>query len=110
MHCISIYTSTETKHTHLYTGLTRNTFMNIYNSTVDVFKLSILTVLYFVHGKFQKIIHFRLADPVPPPLDPGCQFDMMCIHVCEKHIYCRKDMLGLGGGGTYLEINYKIVN
>ena len=59
-------------------------------------KLSIITVLYFVHGKFQKIIHFRLADPVPP-LDPGCHFDMMCI--CEKHIYCRKDMLGLGGGG-----------
>ena len=57
-------------------------------------KLSIITVLYFVHGKFQKIIHFRLADPVSP-LDPGCHFDMMCI--CEKHIYCRKDMLGLGG-------------
>ena len=69
-------------------------------------------MLYFVHGKFQKIIHFRLADPVPP-LDPGCHFDMMCI--CEKHIYCRKDMLGLGGGGgggggRYLEINNKIVN
>ena len=58
-------------------------------------KLSIITVLYFVHGKFEKIIHFRLADPVPP-LNPGCHFDMMCI--CEKHIYCRKDMLGLGGG------------
>ena len=69
--------------------------------------LSIITVLYLVHGKFQKIIRFRLADPVPP-LDPGCHFDMMCI--CEKHIYCSKDKLGLGGGGTYLEINYKIVN
>ena len=57
-------------------------------------KLSIITVLYFVHGKFQKIIHFRLADPVPP-LDPGYHFDMMCIF--EKHIYCRKDMRGLGG-------------
>ena len=57
-------------------------------------KLSIVTVLYFVHRKFQKIIHFRLADPVSP-LDPGCHFDMMCI--CEKHINCRKGMLGLGG-------------
>ena len=57
-------------------------------------QLSIITVLYLVHG-FQKIIHFRLADTVPPQ-DPGCHFDMMC--ECEKHIYCRKDMLGLGGG------------
>ena len=39
MHCISIYTSTETKYTHPDTGLTRNTAMNIYNSTVDVFKI-----------------------------------------------------------------------
>ena len=46
-------------------------------------KLSIIKVLYFVHGKFQKIIHFLLADPVPP-LDPGCHSDMLCI--CEKHI------------------------
>ena len=71
--------------------------MNIYNSTADVFKIVHKTVLDFVHGKFQKIIHFRLADPVSP-LDPGCHFDMMCI--CEKNIYCRKDMLGLGGGRT----------
>ena len=72
-------------------------------------KLSIIKVLYFVHENFQKIINSCLADTVPPPLDPGCHFDMMCI--CEKHIYCQKDMLGLGGGGgTYLEINYKIVN
>ena len=33
------YTSTETKYTHLDTGLTRNTATNIYNSTVDVFKI-----------------------------------------------------------------------
>ena len=33
-------------------------------------KLSIKTVLYFAHGKFQKNIHFPLADPVHP-LDPG---------------------------------------
>ena len=60
-------------------------------------KLSIITVLYFVHGKFQKILHFRLADPVPP-LDPGCHFDIMCI--CEKHINYQKDMLGLVGERT----------
>ena len=45
-------------------------------------KLSITTVLILVHKKFQEIIHFRLADPVPP-LDPGCHFDTMC--ECEKH-------------------------
>ena len=57
-------------------------------------KLSITTVLILVHGKFQKIVHFRLADPVPH-LDPGCHFDMMC--ECEKHINWRKGMLGPGG-------------
>ena len=69
-------------------------------------KLSIITVLYFVHEKFQKIIHFRLADPVPP-LDPGCHFYMMCI--CEKTHILSKGHAG-SRGGTYLEINYKIVN
>ena len=69
-------------------------------------KLSIITVLYFDHGKFQKIIHFCLADPVPH-LDPGCHFDMMCI--CEKHIILSKGHAG-SRWGTYLEINYKIVN
>ena len=44
-------------------------------------KLSIATVLILVHGKFQEIIHFRLANPVPP-LDPECHFDMMC--ECEN--------------------------
>ena len=68
-------------------------------------KLSITNALILVHGKFLEIIHFRLADPVPP-LDPGCHFDMMC--ECEKHINCRKEMLG--PGGTHLELNYKIVN
>ena len=58
-------------------------------------KLSITTVLILVHGKFQEIVHFRLADLVPP-LDPGCHFNMMC--ECEKHINWRKGMLGPGGG------------
>ena len=44
------------------------------------------------HGKFQE----------------STQFDMMC--ECEKYINWQKDMLGLGGGGAHLEINYKIVN
>ena len=57
-------------------------------------KLSITTVLILVHGKFQEIIHFRLADPVPP-LDPGRHFDMMC--ECEKHTNRPKGMLGPGG-------------
>ena len=39
MHCISIYTPTKTKYTQPDTGLTRNTAMNIYNSTVDGFKI-----------------------------------------------------------------------
>ena len=69
-------------------------------------KLSITIVLILIHGKYQEIIRFRLADPVPP-LDPGCHFDMMC--ECEKHTNWRKGMLG-PGGGTNLEINYKIVN
>ena len=56
-------------------------------------KLSIITVLTLVHEKFQKIIHFQLADPVSP-LDPGCHFDIMCEY--EKHINRRNDMLGLG--------------
>ena len=44
-----------------------------------------------------EIIHFRLADPVPP-LDPGCHFDMMCEYdEYEKHINCRKEMLGPRG-------------
>ena len=68
-------------------------------------KLSITTVLILVHRKFQEIIHFRLADPVPP-LDPGCHFDMMC--ECEKH-KLTKEHAG-SRGGTHLEINYKIVN
>ena len=59
-------------------------------------KLTITTVLILVHGKFLEIIHFLLAHHVPP-LDPGCHFDMMC--ECEKHMNCRKDMLGPGGGG-----------
>ena len=69
-------------------------------------KLSIITVLTLVHGKFQKIMHFCLADPVPH-LDSGCHFDMICD--CEKHINWQKDMLGVGAG-VHLEINYKIVN
>ena len=60
-------------------------------------ELCIITSLTLVHGKLQKNIHFCLADPVFP-LDPGCHFDMIC--ACEKHIYWRKDMLGLGGGDT----------
>ena len=61
-------------------------------------KLSITTVLLLVHGKFMEIIHFRLADPAPPPLDPGCHFDMMCEYdEYEKHINCRKEMLGPRG-------------
>ena len=60
-------------------------------------KLSITTVLILVHGKFQEFIHFRLADPAPPPppLDPGCHFDMMREY--EKHINWRKGMLGPWG-------------
>ena len=38
MYCVSINTSTEPKYTHPDTGLTRNMTMNVYNSTVDVFK------------------------------------------------------------------------
>ena len=60
-------------------------------------KLSITTVLILVNGKFQEIIHFCLADPVPP-LDPGCHFDMMCEY--EKRTNCRKGMLGPGGEHT----------
>ena len=69
------------------------------------FKLSITTIFILAHGKFQEIIHFRIADPVPP-LDPGCHFCMM--YECEKHMNWHKNMLGLGG--THLEINYNIVN
>ena len=56
-------------------------------------KLSIIIALTSDHGKFLKIIHFRLADPAR--LEPGWHFDMMC--ECVKHTYWRKDMLGLGG-------------
>ena len=68
-------------------------------------KLSITTVLILIHGKFQEIIHFRLADPVPP-LDPGCHFDMMC--ECGKTHKLTKAHAG-SQGGTHLEINFKIV-
>ena len=57
-------------------------------------KLSIITVLNILFMENFRKLYICLADPVPP-LDPGCHFDMMCI--CEKHIYCQKDMLGLGG-------------
>ena len=67
-------------------------------------KLSITTVLILAQGKFQEIVHFRLADPVPP-LDPGCHFDMLC--ECEKHNDERACWVP---GGTHLELNYKIVN
>ena len=65
-------------------------------------KLSIIAVLYFVHGKFQKIIHFRLAEPVPP-LDPGCHFDtlksfknakvviQLYFHTCSSSIFMKFD-------------------
>ena len=53
---------------------------------------------------FRKLYIFTLL--ILFPLDPGCNFGIMC--ECENYIYCRKDMLGLGVG-AYLEINYKIV-
>ena len=68
--------------------------------------LSITTALILVHGKFQEIIHFHLADPVPP-LDPGCHFDMVC--ECEKTHKLTKGHAG-SRGGTHLEINYNITN
>ena len=59
-------------------------------------ELSIITSLTLVHGKLQKIIHFRLADPVFP-LDPGYHIDMIC--ACEKHILAKGHAGSRGGGG-----------
>ena len=68
-------------------------------------------MLILVHGKFQEIIHVRLADPVPPPLDPGCHFDMMCGCVDVKNTQTDERACWVsGGGGTHLGINNKIVN
>ena len=47
LYCISINTSTLPKYTHPDTGLTRNTTMNVYNSTVDVFEIVHNNMAYF---------------------------------------------------------------
>ena len=81
-----IYTSAETKYSHSDTGSTINTTINVYNSTVDVFKIAHNYWSYFSSWKKKKTKkkktkkkkkkHFCLADP------------LKCIgHPCW---YCRK--------------------
>ena len=49
--------------------------------------MSLITVFtFFVHGKFQKIILFRLADPASTQ-DQGCHLDRMCLlFLCHMHV------------------------
>ena len=51
---VLFYTYTETKYTHPDTGLTRNMAMNIYNSTVDVFKIVHINSALFCSWKISE--------------------------------------------------------
>ena len=84
----------------------RNRAMNVYNSTVDVFTIVHNKCAYFSSWKISENYTFHLSDPVPL-LDTGCHFDMLC--ECEKTHILSKGYAG-SRGGTYLEINLKIVN
>ena len=58
-------------------------------------------VFFFINckGTFQRYERFfacSCSSP-PPPLDPGCHFDMFC--ECAKRTCWQKGMLGHGGGG-----------